>query len=90
MKIVNVVKRIVDKLVKECRQNIDRNEMIYKATLNDYRNVCNSCTVCIIFLSNAFLIIISCNSTYFYFLWYLKGSDTNITNINLGTETVCY
>ena len=34
-------KRLVDKLVEECSDNIDGNEMIY----NDYGNVCNSCRI---------------------------------------------
>ena len=33
-------KKLVDKLVEECSENIDGNEMIH----NDYENVCNSCT----------------------------------------------
>ena len=44
MKIVNLEKKLVDKLVEECRKEIDGNEMIYNATLNDYGNVCGSCT----------------------------------------------
>ena len=42
MKTVNVEKKIVDKLVEECNENIDGNEMIYNETLNDYEKVCNS------------------------------------------------
>ena len=38
-------KRLVDKLVKECSENIDGNELIYNATLNDYGYICNSCTI---------------------------------------------
>ena len=32
-------KILIDKLVKECCENIDENEMIYNSTLNDYGNV---------------------------------------------------
>ena len=35
--------RLVDKLVEECSKNIDENKLI-SATLNDYKNVCGSCT----------------------------------------------
>ena len=38
-------KKLVDKLVEECGENIVGNEMIYNGTLNDSRNVCNSCTI---------------------------------------------
>ena len=34
-------KKLVDKLVVECSENIDGNKIIY----NDYGNVCNSCAV---------------------------------------------
>ena len=40
-------KRLIDKLVEECSESIDENEMIH----NDYKNVCHFCTVyiCCIF-----------------------------------------
>ena len=56
-------KKLVDKLVEECSENIDENEMIY----NDYGNVCNSCTVYIVLFVTNFLMIISISSLYFYF-----------------------
>ena len=61
-------KKLRDKLVEECRESIDENEM----TPNDYGNVCNSCTIYIVLFAIAFLIIIGINSAYFYFHWYLK------------------
>ena len=30
-------KRLIDKLVEECSENIDGNKMIYNSTLNDYK-----------------------------------------------------
>ena len=56
-------KKLVDKLVEECSENIDGNKMIY----NDYGNVCNSCTIYIELFVIAFLIIIGITSAYFYF-----------------------
>ena len=41
-------KKLVDKLVEEYTENINGHEMIYNGTLNDYENVCNSCTIYII------------------------------------------
>ena len=43
-------KRIIDKLVEECSENIDRNEMLYNETLyviplNVYKKVYSSCVV---------------------------------------------
>ena len=39
---------MIIKFVEECSENTDRNEMIYNATLNDHRKVCNSCAIYII------------------------------------------
>ena len=85
----------VDKLVEECSKNIDENEMIHSSTLNDYGNVCNSCTIYIVLFVIAFLITIGISSAFIYFHWYLKRSNTDVytnTNINSGvkTETLIY
>ena len=69
-------KKLVDKLVEECSESIHGNEMINNETLNDYGNVCNSCTICIVSYFIALLIIIGISSAYFYFYWYLKRSNT--------------
>ena len=83
-------KRLIDKLVEECSENIDENEM----THNDYENMYNSCTIYIVFFVMMFLIIIGISSVFIYFYWYLKKSNTNITNINpetiINTETIIY
>ena len=64
-------KRLIDKIVEECNEDINGNEMIYNRTLNDYGKVCNSCTIYIVLFAIA-LIIIGISSAYFYFYWYLK------------------
>ena len=46
--------------------------MIYNATLDDYKNVCNSCTIYILLFVIAFLIIIGISNAFNYFHWYLK------------------
>ena len=63
-------KKLFDKLVEEYSENIDESEMIYNGTLNNYRNVCNSCTIYILLFVTAFLVIISISSAYIYFHWY--------------------
>ena len=83
-------KRLIVKLVEECSENIDGNEMIYNATLNDYENVCGSCTVYIVLLAIFFIIHISISSVFIYFYWYVKKSNTDVVNINPDTETVIY
>ena len=37
-------KKLIDSLVEKCNENIDGNEIIYKATLYNYEKVCISCT----------------------------------------------
>ena len=70
-------KRIIDKLVEECSENIDGNEMLYNETLNAiqlnvYKKVFNYCTVCVV-LFIIFLITSICICCIFiYFHWYLK------------------
>ena len=64
--------------------------MIYNKTLSDNGKIWNSCTIYIVLLVTVFLKIFGMSSAYFYFQWYLKRSDTNITNINANTETVTY
>ena len=41
-------KRIIDKLVEECTENIYKNETLDSILLSDYKNVCSSCTICIV------------------------------------------
>ena len=46
-------KRIIDKIVEECSENVNANEMLYNETLNAsplnvYEKVCNSCKVYIV------------------------------------------
>ena len=82
-------KKLVDKLVEECSENIDENEMI-SVTLNDYEKLCGSCTIYIVLFVIALLITIGISSVFVYFHWYLKKINTGVININPGTETVIY
>ena len=80
-------KEIVVKLVEECSEEIDGNELTYNATLNDYENGCDFCAIYIVLFVIAFLKIIGISSAYFYFHWYLKQDNTNTgcnTNVNTG------
>ena len=69
-------KRLTDKLVEECGEIIDGNEMLYNSTLNDYWKIYNSCTVYIILLTIFFVISISISSVFIYFHSYLKRRYT--------------
>ena len=37
-------KRLIDKLVEKCDEEIDGNERIYKVTLSNYEGKCKSCS----------------------------------------------
>ena len=62
-------KRVIDKLVKKYDEDIDGNEVIYNATLNDYKKACKSCTLYIMLLIIKFIIIMGINGVWFYFYW---------------------
>ena len=64
-------RKIVGKFIKECSENINENEMI-SVTVNDYGNVCGSCTLSIVLLVIAFLVITDNSGAFIYFYLYLK------------------
>ena len=68
-------KKLVDKLVEECSENIDEKEMIY----NDYGNYAILVQYKLYYLLLLFLIIIDISSAFIYFHWYLKTSNFEIT-----------
>ena len=85
--------KLVDKLVEECCENIDGNEMIYNETLNaitlnDYKNVCNSCTIYIV-LFGIFLIISISINVFICFHWYLKKDNIRV-KFNTNTQATIY
>ena len=73
-------KKIIDKLVEECSENIDGNELLYNETLDIISSSDNktsdSCVVYIILFS-VFLIISISTVICFYFFPYLKNRSTN-------------
>ena len=72
MKIINLEKRLLDKVVEKCHEDINGNEIVYNVTLNDRGRVCKSCTMYIILLIIAILIIIDISITFFFFSLALK------------------
>ena len=54
-------KRLIDKLVDECNEDIDKNKVVYNATFNDYEKVYT------ILLITAFIIIIGISGACLYF-----------------------
>ena len=69
--------RLVDKLVEECSENIDGNEILYNETLdiislnaiplNDHKKMCSSCTIYIVLFSVFFITSICISSVFIYF-----------------------
>ena len=65
--------------------DINGNETIYNATLNNYRKVYYSCTIYVVLLVIFFIISISINSAFLNFYWYIKWS-----NIGVNTKIIIY
>ena len=76
----NCRKKIIDKLVEKCNENIAGNETLYNETLDIISSSDNktsySCIVYIILFS-VFLIIGISMAIYVYFFLYLKNRSTN-------------
>ena len=76
----NCREKITDKLVEECSENIDGNEILYNETLDIISSSDNktsdSCIVCIALIS-VFLIISTSMAIYVYLFLYLKKRSTN-------------
>ena len=73
-------KKIIDKLVEECSESFDGNEMLYNETLDvipsSYNKTCDSFVVYIILFS-VFLIVSISMAIYVYFFLYIKNRSTN-------------
>ena len=73
----NCRKRLVDKLVDKCNENIDKKKLcsiklIYNSYLNDYEKICSSCIVYTILLVIFFILSIIISSAFIYFHWSFK------------------
>ena len=73
----NCRKRIIDKLVDECSENIYENEtldviQLNTIPLNVYKKVYNSCVVYIVLFAVFFITSICICCIFIYFHWYLK------------------
>ena len=61
--------KLFDKLDEECMENIDGNKMLHNETLdiiplNDYKKVCNSCTIYIVLFAVFFITTICISSVF--------------------------
>ena len=67
-------KKPINKLVKKCNKDIDRNEMVYNATLNNYGRVC---TLYIVLIIITFITIIGIIGGCVCFYWYTIKKSFN-------------
>ena len=81
-KYCNCRKKIIDKLIEECIENIDENKMLYIETLDVISSsdskTSDSCIVYIVLFS-VFLIINISMAIYVYFFLYLKIDQLTLT-----------
>ena len=74
-------KKLVDKLVEECTENIDEAKIAGMA-LSEHGN--DSYTICVVLVVIALPISIGIGAYFIYSCWYLKN---DVTHIKFGTRT---
>ena len=66
-------KRLIDKLVDECTENIEETRLVEKTSAkNENNHKCSSCTLYIALFSVIFTINIGVGTYFAYFHWYIK------------------
>ena len=83
-------KKLVDKLVEECTENI-KEVKLAKITLaeNENRYKCSSCTRYIALFSIRFTINVGIGTYFIDSYWYLKNDDAHVM-LDIRTETTIY
>ena len=76
-------KKLVDKLIEECTENIEEVKITSK---NEHENKCNSCIVYIVLFSIFFIANIGIGIYFVYSHWYLK-KDIPRVKFNTHTQT---
>ena len=72
-------KKLVDKLVEECTENIEETRLVEKTTAkNENKHKCSSCTVYIVLFSIIFTINIGIVIYFVYSHWYLKKDISHV------------
>ena len=83
-------KKLVEKLVEECTENIEETRLVEKTlTENKNKDKCSSCTLYIVLFSVIFIINIGIGIYFVYSCWNLKKDDSHAT-IDTRTETLIY
>ena len=83
-------KRLIDKLVDECTENIEETRLVEKTSAkNENKHKCSSCTLYIILFSIIFTINVGIGTYFAYFHWYLKKYNARDI-LDTRTETTIY
>ena len=78
-------KKLVDKPVEECTENIEERRLVKKTSAkNKHKHKCNSCTLYIVLFSILFTINVRIGTYFVYSHCYFKK---DITRIKFGTHT---
>ena len=79
-------KKLVDKLVGECTENIEEVKLVKITSAEEDKNKhkCSSCTPHIVLLLIIFTINIGIGRYFLYVHWYLKE---DVTHVKFGTRT---
>ena len=81
----NCRKKLVDKLVEECTENVEETRLVEKtAAKNENKHKCSSCTLNIVLFLIIFTVNIGIGTYFVYSHWYLKNDGTCI---KFGTNT---
>ena len=78
-------KKLVDKLVEECTENVDETK-ITKITENKCKS---SCTIYVVIIAIIFTICIGIGTYIVYSRWYLRNDDARVM-LDTRTETTIY
>ena len=83
-------KKLVDKLVEDCTENIEETRLVEKASSkNEIKHTCSSCIVYIVLFSIILAINIGIGTYFVYSHWYLKNGDS-YAMLDTRTETTNY
>ena len=76
-------KKLVDKLIEECTENIDEIKITSK---NEHENKCSSCTVYMVLFSIFFIISIGI-AVYFVYYKYMSRKEKNVSKYDYIYQT---
>ena len=81
-------KRLIDKLVDECTENVEKTKLVEKISAKN-RHKCSSCTLYIVLFSIIFTINIGISIYFTYFYLHLKKNIPSV-EFNTRTQTTIY